>query len=252
MPPHMQGGRTDLSVSAASRSSQAQESVGGGKSVSQEAAGSSRRSKESPSKPKPGASVGWEEVPQKGSARKKSAERVSSETEDSNRYSSLDESSDGDSSEESGDSDHSSGKDPGKGRRESDSDKETRRGSPLKKFSKRYADLPHHKFCSKLYKQGLDKAVAKALLKYKTERVRRCIRSGGDGHSAALGRMPLFKLLPKSSNNKFPHTVRKISAISGAKDEDLIQCLEEGLQLAENRKLSRKETFNMLRTGELF
>ena len=253
LPPHMQGGRTDLSVSAASRSSQAQESVGGGRSVSQaEAAGSARRSKEPPSKPKPGASVGWEEVPQKSSARKKSAERVSSETEDSNRYSSLDESSDGDSSEESGDSYHSSGKDPGRGRRESDSDKETRRGSPLKKFSKRYADLPHHKFCSKLYKQGLDKAVAKALLKYKTERVRRCIRSGGDGHSAALGRMPLFKLLPKSSNNKFPHTVRKISAVSGAKDEDLIQCLEEGLQLAENRKLSRKETFNMLRTGELF
>jgi hypothetical protein len=92
LPPHMQGGRTDLSVSAASRSSQAQESVGGGRSVSQEAAGSSRRSKESSSKPKPGASVGWEEVPQKSSARKKSAEKVSSETEDSNRYSSLDES----------------------------------------------------------------------------------------------------------------------------------------------------------------
>jgi hypothetical protein len=251
LPPHMQGGRTDLSVSAASKSSQAQESFGGGRNTSQEA-GSQRRSKELPSKPKPGVSGGWEEVPQKSSVRKKSVAKVSSETEDSNQYSSL-ESSDGDSSEESEDSDQSSGKDPGKGRREqSDSEKESRRGSPLKKFSRKYADLSHHKFCSKLYKQGLDKAVAKALLKYKTERVRRCIRTGGDGHSAALGRMPLFKLLPKSSNNKFPHTVRKISAISGAKDEDLIQCLEEGLQMAENRKLSRKEAFNMLRTGELF
>jgi hypothetical protein len=31
---------------------------------------------------------------------------------------------------------------------------------------------------------------------------------------------------------------------------DLIQCLGEGLLLAENRKFSRKEAFNMLRSGE--
>jgi hypothetical protein len=70
-----------------------------------------RRSKESR---KPGASVGWEEEPKKCTARKKLVERESSETEDSNRYSSLD-----------GDSDQSSGKGPGKDWQEqSDSEKD--------------------------------------------------------------------------------------------------------------------------------
>jgi hypothetical protein len=55
-------------------------------------------------------------------------------------------------------SDHSEAdKDAVKGHQELSEDEDAlRRGSPLKAFSKKYAQLPHHKFCSKLYEKELE------------------------------------------------------------------------------------------------